>query len=68
MTKRRRHYVVTVLTVLLGYALTRVAAARDWSDVELYGAAAVLILLIGPVGMTWLESAPDGAFRRRPQP
>jgi hypothetical protein len=65
MTKRRRHYVITVLAVMFAYALTQVAEARGWSDVELYGAAAVLILLVGVAGMTWIEFAPDGAFRRR---
>jgi hypothetical protein len=67
MIKRRRHRVVTVLTVLLAYALTEVAHAGGWSDAELYGAAAALIVLVGAVGLPWLEYAPDGAFQRRPR-
>jgi hypothetical protein len=65
MSKRARHYVVLALTVVLGVALGLLARAGTWSDVEAYAATAGLIVVIGLVGLPWLEFAPDGAFRRR---
>jgi hypothetical protein len=67
MRKRGRHYVVSAITVLLALALSRIAHATGWSDAELYAAAAALIVVICLVGTSWVEFAPDGAFRRRPQ-
>ena len=46
--------------------LTLVANAGDWSRAELYGAAAGLIIVIGAIGLPWIEMAPDGAWRRSP--
>jgi hypothetical protein len=66
MSKRVRHYVVSVVTVLLAFRLTRIARAGDWGEAQLYGVAAGLILVIGAVGLPWIELARDGAFRRRP--
>jgi hypothetical protein len=34
---------------------------------QYYGGAAVLLVLICAVALPWMEFAPDGAFRQRPQ-
>jgi hypothetical protein len=65
MSKRTRHHVLLVVTVLLSAVYAR--SAGDWGDVQFYGGAAGLIVLIVLIGLPWTEFAPDGAFRRRPQ-
>jgi hypothetical protein len=67
MTSRARKYVVVVIAALAATALTTVANAGDWSKVELYGAAAGLIFVVGLIGNLWIDMAPDGALRRRPR-
>jgi hypothetical protein len=64
MRLRTRKYVMLVLGVLVIAVYSRFAG--DWSDGAYYGGAAVLMLLVGAVGLPWMELAPDGAWRRRP--
>jgi len=66
MSKRVRHYVTTVVVIVLATTLAYVG--RDWSDVAFYAAAAGLLVVVGLAGLTWQESAPDGAFRRHAPP
>ena len=68
MSKRARHYVVLAVTVVLAVALGLLARAGGWGDLEAYAATAGLIVVIVLVGLPWLESAPDGAFRRHGPP
>jgi hypothetical protein len=65
MTLRTRKYVVLAITVLVGVVYGQLAG--DWSDFEYYGGAAGLLVLICGIGLPWLELAPDGAWRRRPE-
>jgi hypothetical protein len=65
MRKKTREYVVLVLTVLVAVVYSRLAGG--WSDAAFYGGGAALIAVIVLVGLPWLELAPDGAWRRRPQ-
>ena len=65
MTLRTRKYVVVAVTVVIAAVYSRIAG--HWSDVEFYGGGAALLVLICSVGLPWMEYAPDGAFRRRPQ-
>jgi hypothetical protein len=66
MSKRARHYVTTVVVIVLGASLAYVG--RDWADVVFYAAAAGLLVVVGLAGLTWQESAPDGAWRRHSPP
>jgi asparagine N-glycosylation enzyme membrane subunit Stt3 len=66
MSKRVRFYVALVIAVLLAYALTTVAAALDWNRLEMYAVGAGLLVVLCPVAMSWMEMAPDGAWRGRP--
>jgi len=68
MSKRARNYVVLAVTVVLGAAVGLLARSGDWSDFKTYAATAGLIVVIGAVGLPWLESAPDGAWRRHAPP
>jgi hypothetical protein len=65
MTLRTRKYVVLAITVLVGVVYGQLAGS--WNDVEYYGGAAGLLVLICVIGLPWLEFAPHGAWRRRPQ-
>jgi len=65
MSMRARKYVVLAITVVIAAVYGRVAS--DWTLVELLAGEAVLIALVGGIGLPWMEFAPDGAFRRRPQ-
>ena len=65
MRKKTREYVVLMVTVLVASAYALLAGG--WSDVAFYGGGAGLIAVIVLVGLPWMELAPDGAFRRRPQ-
>jgi hypothetical protein len=47
----------------LGYA----RIAHGWDLGAFLAGEAVVIMLVGGVGLPWLEFAPDGAFRRRPE-
>jgi hypothetical protein len=65
MSLRRRKYVV----LLVGVVLIAVYAqfTGGWSDIEYYGGAAVIMFVVGMIGMVWMEYAPDGAFRKHPE-
>jgi hypothetical protein len=65
MRRRTRWYVLLTFAVLMVFVYSRFT--RDWSDAAYYGGAAGVMLLVGAVGFPWMEFAPDGAFRRRPQ-
>ena len=62
MTLRTRKDVLLLVTALIAGVYT--SLARGWDDLEFYAGGAALIVLIGAVGLSWLEFAPDGAFRR----
>jgi hypothetical protein len=61
---RTRFLVLRVLAAVSAAALTRVSNAGDWTRAELYGSAAVLIVVLGAVGLPWIETARDGEWRR----
>ena len=65
MSKKAREYVLLLISLLAGvvYALL----SSDWSDAAFYGGGAGLIAVIVLTGLPWMEFAPDGAFRRRPE-
>jgi hypothetical protein len=65
MSKRARSHVVLVVAALVGGVYGWLSLG--WSDLEFYGGGAALIALVGGIGLPWMEFAPDGAFRRRPQ-
>ena len=64
MNTRTRTYVGLAVLVVLVVALDRLGS--EWSDVQLYAAAAGLLVVFIPIAMLWTEMAPDGALRRRP--
>ena len=66
MTKKTREYVMLVIALLVGVVYGWLSL--EWSDVAFYGGGAAVIVLICGIGLPWMELAPDGAFRRRPQP
>ena len=63
--RRTRNYVVMAASALAGLVYARIA--HDWDLGAFLAGEAVVILLVGSVGLPWLEFAPDGAFRRRPE-
>jgi hypothetical protein len=65
MSLRARKYVLAVITVLSGALYAQLAGG--WGEAQYYGGAACVLALIVLIGLPWLEFAPDGAFRRRPQ-
>jgi hypothetical protein len=68
MSTRAGLHVLLVLTAVAAAGLTLLANAGDRSRAELYGATAALIVIVGLIGLPWIEMAADGAFRRRPPP
>jgi hypothetical protein len=65
VSKRTRNHVMLVVALVAGFVYGWFA--RAWSDVAYYGGAAVLVVLVGGFGLPWMELAPDGAWRRRPE-
>ena len=65
MSKRTRHYVWLVVCVIAGLVYGRIS--RDWSFDAFYAGFAGVVAVVGLIGLLWMEFAPDGAFRRRPQ-
>jgi hypothetical protein len=63
--KRRTRHVTLAVSALAGLIYARIA--RDWSFAAFLSGEAVVILVVGGIGLPWQEFAPDGAFRRRPQ-
>jgi hypothetical protein len=64
VSKRARFYVVLAVIVPIALAYSRLSS--DWGSVAFFAGLAGLITVIGLVGNSWIEFAPDGAFRRRP--
>jgi hypothetical protein len=65
MSKRAREYVLLAVTVVA--AVVYGWLTRDWSVAPLLGGMVGIFTVLALVGMPWVECAPDGAFRRRPQ-
>jgi hypothetical protein len=65
MTVKTRKYVALAVTVLIGVVYGQLAGG--WSDLEYYGGAAALLVVIAGVALPWMEYAPDGAFRKHPR-
>jgi hypothetical protein len=64
MSKRAREYVMLVIVVTVGLVYGRLSL--EWSSLELFGGMTVILAVVACIGMPWIESAPDGAWRRRP--
>jgi hypothetical protein len=62
MSKQARSYVVLMIAAVAGGLYGWLSLS--WSAPAFFAGEAVLIVLIGAVGLPWLEFAPDGAFRR----
>jgi hypothetical protein len=65
MSQRVRWYVLLAITVVATVVYSRLT--DGWSDPAYYGGAAGVLAVIVLAGLPWLELAPDGAWRRRPQ-
>jgi hypothetical protein len=65
VSRRTRFYVMLAVSAVAGFVYSRIA--KDWSFEAFLAGEAVVVILVGAVGLPWLEFAPDGAFRRRPQ-
>jgi hypothetical protein len=65
MSSRARNYVVMLASAALAFVYARLSG--DWSEVAFYAGGAGLIVVIGVVGIPWVELAPDGSLRRRPE-
>jgi hypothetical protein len=65
MKLRTRKYIALAMTVLVAVVYSELAG--EWNDLQYYGGAAGLIVVIVLVALPWIEFAPDGAFRQRPQ-
>jgi len=63
--RRTRHYVWLVVTVVAGLVYARIS--RDWSFGVFYAGFAGAVAVVVLVGLLWVEFAPDGDLRRRPQ-
>jgi hypothetical protein len=53
------------VSAVAGLVYARIA--RDWSFAAFLAGEGAVVALIVLIGLPWLEFAPDGAFRRRPQ-
>ena len=65
MRMKAREYVMLGIASVLGGVYGWLSLG--WSDLAFYGGGAGLIAMLVLVGLPWIEFAPDGAFRRRPQ-
>jgi F0F1-type ATP synthase assembly protein I len=63
--KRTREYVLLVIVVLV--AMPYGWLTREWGVLAVLGGMAPILAVVAALGMPWVESAPDGAWRRRPQ-
>ena len=64
MSLRWRKYVLLAITVFAAVVYAQLTSG--WTDAAYYGGAAGVLVAILLVGLPWLEFAPDGALRRRP--
>jgi hypothetical protein len=65
MSRRARSHVMSAVAAIFGGLYGWISLG--WSDAAFYGGGAGLIAVIVLAGLPWMEFAPDGAFRRRPQ-
>ena len=65
MTLRTRKYVGLAVTVVVAAIYGRLAGGLN--DLQYFGGAAALLVVILAVALPWMEFAPDGAFRRHPE-
>jgi hypothetical protein len=65
MKKRTRFYVLLLVGAALGSVYGKIS--DGWNFVEFYAGLASIVTLAGLIGLTWIEFAPDGAFRRKPR-
>jgi hypothetical protein len=65
VNKRTRHYVWLAVCAVAGLIYGRIS--RDWSFGTFYAGFAVVVSVVGLIGLSWTEFAPDGAFRGDPQ-
>lgn len=65
MSKKAREYVMLLIAALAGGVYGWLSLG--WSDLAFYGGGAAVIVLLCGIGLPWMEFAPDGAFRRRPE-
>jgi hypothetical protein len=65
VTERTRKYVWMVVAAIAGLVYSRIS--RDWSFGTFYAGFAGVVALVVVIGLFWIESAPDGDLRRRPQ-
>jgi hypothetical protein len=65
VNRRTRNYVTMAVSAVAGLVYARIA--RDWSFAAFLAGEGAVVALIVLIGLPWLEFAPDGAFRRRPQ-
>jgi hypothetical protein len=66
MSMLTRKYVALGVVVLFAAVVTRVSHAAGWSRAEVYLVGVGVSVVLALAAMFWIESAPDGAFRRRP--
>jgi hypothetical protein len=62
MSMRARKYVWLAVTVLLALIYARISGA--WGDVTFTAGFAGVVAFVAIAGNVFIESAPDGAFRR----
>ncbi len=65
MKRRTRFYVSLVVAAVAGLVYARIS--HDWSVATFYAGFAVVVVVVGLIGLIWTELAPDGDLRRAPQ-
>jgi drug/metabolite transporter superfamily protein YnfA len=65
VTQRTRKYVWMVVAAIAGLVYARIS--RDWSFGTFYAGFAGVVIVVVLVGGFWVELAPDGDLRRKPQ-
>ena len=65
MRLRTRKYLLLAFMVIVVGIYAQFAGGS--SALTYYGGVATLLVLVGGIGLPWLEFAPDGAFRRQPR-
>jgi hypothetical protein len=62
MSKRARFHVMLVVAAVVGSVYGQLSGS--WGTVAFVTGLFGVIAVVGMVGLPWMESAPDGAFRR----
>jgi hypothetical protein len=52
-----------VVAAIAGFVYSRIS--RDWSFATFLAGEAAVVVVIGCLGLPWMEFAPDGAFRKQ---